>query len=120
MRGRKGRLSFLRTEETKRVLEKGSCTLSRIGHVYNLDKYSTKCRGILYFTGMVKGPSLALDIFSGEDDIDSLSECGFFYGSICQEMSPSTIQWRRFFYMSISTPDQGGILSIPNIGTQMQ
>ena len=60
------------------MLEKESCILSRIGLVYNLDSHSTKCRVIHDFTGMVKGSTLSLEIFSGEDDSDSLSECGFF------------------------------------------
>ena len=67
-----GKIKFLRKEETKRVLERKSCTLSRIDLVYNFDSHSTKCRVIHDFIGMVKGFTLSLDIFSGEDGFDSL------------------------------------------------
>ena len=71
-------IKFLRKEETDRVFEEESCTFSRIDLLYNLDSHSTKCRVIHDFTGMVKGSTLSLEIFLGEDGFDSLSECGFF------------------------------------------
>ena len=72
-----GKIKFMRKEETKKVFKKKSCTLSSIDLVYNLDSHSTKCRVIHDFTWMVKGSTLSLDIFSGEDGFYSLSKCVF-------------------------------------------
>ena len=93
-------IKFLRKEETDRVFEEESCTFSRIDLLYNLDSHSTKCRVIHDFTGMVKGSTLSLEIFLGEDGFDSLSECVFFlewHNMARNLMSPSTIHCRGSF-----------------------
>ena len=63
---------------TEIVLEKESCTLTGIDLEYNFHSHLTKGRVIHDFTGMVKGSTLSLEIFSGEDGFDSLSDCRFF------------------------------------------
>ena len=89
---------------TKIVLEKESCTLTRINLEHNLHSHLTKGRVIHDFTGIVKGSTLSLEIFSGEDSFDSLSECVFIriaqYVKECLELLHTA---RDFLYVNLYT-----------------